>query len=224
MFHRLCGGNRIELKTCMRSDSTLYDWYVSLCPGGSRYETDFGQVLSEARGFFSGTDTPRWTLCIDHVLRRKTNREANFREKTKEAIWVKVTKTRCANAPQDFWLYPRQTLMAHVQVSKVVKNGMFYKVKTINLDEKQGSGFNCDHQATIQTLDGQTVEFEGGIKLPLKFVAKNMRMVHALTIQSSQGRTLPGPVEIISKHPRFTRKHLMVCLSRATEASLVQVR
>ena len=32
MFHRLCGGNRIELKTCMRSDSTLYDWYVSLCP------------------------------------------------------------------------------------------------------------------------------------------------------------------------------------------------
>ena len=93
--------------------------------------------------------------------------------------------------------------MAHVQVSKVVKNGMFYKVQGI-LDD--------------------TVEFEGAIKLPSKFVAKNMRLVHALTIQSSQGRTLPGPVEIISKHPRFTRKHLMICLSRATLASLVQVR
>ena len=98
--------------------------------------------------------------------------------------------------------------MAHVQVSNVVKNGMFYKVKAINLDENHES----------------TVEFEGGRKLPLKFVARNMRLVHALTIQSSQGRTLPGPVEIISSHKRFTRKHLMICLSRATEARLVQVR
>ena len=203
MFHSLCGGNRVTLKTCRRSDSTLYDWYVSLCPGGSRYETDFQEVLEEAREFFSGTDTPRWTLCIDHALRRKINREANLREKTKEAIWVKVPKTRCANAPQDFWIFPQQTLMAHVQVSKVVKNGMFYQVKAVMDD---------------------TVEFEGGIKLPLKFVARNMRLVHALTIQSSQGRTLPGPVEIISSHKRFTRKHLMICLSRATLASLVQVR
>ena len=113
--------------------------------------------------------------------------------------------------------------MAHVQVSKVVKNGMFYKVKAIHdLDAKQGSGFNCEAENTPALWS--TVEFEGGIKLPLKFVARNMRLVHALTIQSSQGRTLPGPVEIISSHKRFTRKHLMICLSRATEASLVQVR
>ena len=104
MFHSLCGGNRVTLKTCKRSDSTLYDWYTSLCPGGSRFETDFQEVLAEARGFFSGTNTPRWTLCIDHALRRKINRSANLREKTKEAIWVKVGKSHCANAPQDFWL------------------------------------------------------------------------------------------------------------------------
>ena len=110
--------------------------------------------------------------------------------------------------------------MAHVQVSKVVKNGMFYKVKAIHdLVAKQGSGFNFEAEN-----NPENVEFEGGIKLPLKFVARNMRLVHALTIQSSQGRTLPGPVEIISSHKRFTRKHLMICLSRATEARLVQVR
>ena len=103
--------------------------------------------------------------------------------------------------------------MAHVQVSKAVKNGMFYKVKAIH-------GF----QEGRILSPSQDVEFEGGIKLPSKFVARNMRLVHALTIQSSQGRTLPGPVEIISSHKRFTRKHLMICLSRATEASLVQVR
>ena len=33
--------------------------------------------------------------------------------------------------------------MAHVQVSKVVKNGMFYKVKAIH-----------DHQATLQAKNG----------------------------------------------------------------------
>ena len=109
--------------------------------------------------------------------------------------------------------------MAHVQVSKVVKNGMFYKVKAIHdLVAKQGSGFNFEAEN-----NPENVEFEGGIKLPLKFVARNMRLVHALTIQSSQGRTLPGRVEIIS-HKRFTRKHLMICLSRAEKACLVQVR
>jgi len=234
MFHRICGGNRVVLRECRRADATLYNWYVSLCPEGSRYETPMPEVLAEAKAFFNGKQIPQWSLCIDHGLRQMINRQANQREKGPGAIWVKCPHMKCANAPQSFWLYPGQTLMAHIQVSKGgVKNGMFYKVKAINLDlaAKQGSGFNCEDgnfhpPSRSQVFPSQegTVEFEGGIKLSLNFVAKHMRLTHALTISSSQGRTLPGVVEIISGHPRFTKKHLMICLSRATEAHLVQVR
>ena len=204
MFHRLCGGNRIELKTCMRSDSTLYDWYTSLCPQGSRYETPFEEVLKEAREFFNGTQNPDYTLCISHETRKEINRQANERLKPPEAIFVEVPKVRCPNAPQDFWIYPGQILMAHVQVSKgSVKNGMFYTVKQIKNDY---------------------VSFECGLTLPLKTVAKSFRLTHGLTISSSQGRTLPGVVEIRTRHKRLSRRHLMICLSRGTEFQKVQVR
>ena len=203
MFHRLCGGNRIVLKECKRADATLYNWYVSLCPGGSRYETPFEDVLKEAREFFNGTEIPTWTLCIDHEKRKAINRQANLREKPDDAVFVKVPKLKCANAPQDFYLYVGQQLQAVVQHSKGgLKNGLIYTV----------------------SKNSDSVEFEGGLVLSLSFVAKHMRLCHAMTISSSQGRTLHGVVEIISGHPRFCRKKLMICLSRATEAHLVQVR
>ena len=205
MFHRLCGGNRIVLKECKRADATLYNWYVSLCPGGSRYETPFEDVLKEAREFFNGTETPKTTLCIDHEKRKAINRRANLREKPDDAVFVKVPKLKCPNAPQDFYLYEGQQLQAVVQHSKGgLKNGLIYTVSKISED---------------------SVEFlQGGLVLALKFVAKHMRLCHAMTISSSQGRTLHGVVEIISGHPMLCRKKLMVCLSRATEAPLVQVR
>jgi len=85
--------------------TTLYEWYVSLCPGGSRYEAPFEDVLKEARELFNGKETRRWTLCIDHELRKRMHRQANFREKLENTNLCKVPKLKCTNATQDFYLY-----------------------------------------------------------------------------------------------------------------------
>ena len=213
MFHSMCGGNLFELTTCMRSDTQLYDWYTSLCPGGSRYSTPFEEVLVEARETFTCHAPADWVLCIDHSNRVSLNRQRNAALKPEGATWVKVPKMSCPNEPQDFWLYPGQVLIAHIQAAKGgVKNGLMYTVKSV----AEGS---VEFEAPSAREPGS----HGGLTLKLDFVAKHMRLSHCLTISSSQGRTLGGKVAILSQHKRFTRLHLMVCLSRATQASLVRV-
>jgi len=122
MFHLLCGGNRTVLKECKRADATFYDWCMNLCLTGSRYEASFGDVLKEAKEFCNGKETPRWTLCIDHELRKRINRQANLREKPGNAILIKIPKLKCANAPQDFYQYKGQQSQAVVQHSKSVSS------------------------------------------------------------------------------------------------------
>ena len=203
----------------MRSDSTLYDWYTSLCPQGSRYETPFEEVLKEAREFFNGTQTPDYTLCIDHELRKQINRTNNERLKPPDAIFVEVPKLKCPNAPQPFWIYPGQILMAHIQVSKgSVKNGMFYTVSEIKHgnclkpSQHQDDDQNDDQAANfVKVLNQENlfVSFECGLTFPLRVVAKSFRLSHCLTVSSSQGRTCDSGLRIISKHRRFGRKHMM---------------
>ena len=195
----------------------MFRWVTSLCPGGSRFHTPFPEVLAEAREFFKSSETPQWTLCIDHEMRKRINKEQNLREKPPDAIFVKVPRVNSPNAPQDFYIYPGQVLICHTQNSKGnIKNGLFYTVSEIK-SMKHPQNEDVSNQDLF-------VSFECGLTLPLRVVVKSFRLTHALTISSSQGRTLPGVVEIRTKHRRFTRKHLMVCLSRATRFDLVQVR
>jgi hypothetical protein len=200
MFHRMCGGNRITLTECKRSSPILFDWYTSIAKGGSRYERPWPEVLAEAKQFFDNRFEPDWTLCIDHELRKRINAMHNNRLKT-DAVWIEVPKTKVANQPQDFWLYRGQVLVAHTHSSKKMKNGMFY---------------------TVTDFNEENVSF-GTLVVSKAWVAKNCRLSHCLTISSSQGRTLHGNVLIISSHNRFTMKHLMICLSRATDAGKVWV-
>ena len=201
MFHRICGGNRITLTECKRSSPVLFDWYCSISKGGFRYDRPWPEVLAEAKKFFGNRFTQDWTLCIDHELRKRINASENLRLKPTEAVWIEVPKIKIANQPQDFWLYTGQVLVAHTQSSKKMKNGLFY---------------------TVTDYDEHNVSF-GDLVVSKTWVAKNCRLSHCLTISSSQGRTLHGNVLIISSHNRFTMKHLMICLSRATDAEKVWV-
>jgi hypothetical protein len=231
MFHRLCGGNRITLTECKRSDDVLFNWVTSLCPGGSRFHTPFPEVLAEAREFFKGSETPQWTLCIDHEMRKRINKEQNLREKPPDAIFVKVPRVNSACAPQDFFLYVGQTLICHTQNSKGnIKNGLFYtvsEIKSMKHPQNEDVSNQDDDQAAnfVKVLNQENlfVSFECGLTLPLRVVAKSFRLSHCLTVSSSQGRTCENVLRIITKHRRFGRKHLMVSLSRAREAKSVQV-
>ena len=108
----------------------------------------------------------------------------------------------------EMFLYEGLLLIGHLQERKChVINGGFYSVVSAASDQ---CVVTC--VATGRTLT-----------LATPFVARHLRLAFAITMASAQGSTLKGRIRIYSRHPRFTRRHLFVCLSRATSAELLEV-
>ena len=76
----------------------------------------------------------------------------------------------------------------------------------------------------IESID-DSVHFEGGIVLSKEDCVQLMRLSHAMTYASVQGRETDGTLALHDLHsPHFTHKHLYVALSRAKKASNVRVQ
>ena len=68
------------------------------------------------------------------------------------------------------------------------------------------------------------IKLVGGVELTVEQAGRTLRLTHALTQAGCQGLTLHGRVRIMeTASMRFTRRHLYVCLSRATAFNLVEV-
>ena len=53
-------------------------------------------------------------------------------------------------------------------------------------------------------------------------VAKSLRLAHAITIDSSQSKTLTGRIRVLETgHRHMTRERLLVAVSRATSSQLL---
>jgi hypothetical protein len=189
---RLCGGQFVELKENMRSDQILFDYYSKLINEPLNIE-------EAKRKFPKQEGHADWSLVIPHRQRIRINGVINKHLKPKDAVFIRRVKYGGANKPQNMWIYPGQKLRANI-TRKPVQNGCFYTIKSI----------------------GDDVEFEEGFKITKDFLAKYMRLTHAITLASAQGYTLQGRVRIYA-HPRFTTRHLLVATSRATHHSLVEV-
>ena len=80
---------------------------------------------------------------------------------------------------------------------------------------------------TVQSWDQKNVELkcsEGGAiySITHEFCRKNLRLGYAMTYASIQARTCTGTVDLWdTKHPRFSRRHLVMGMSRCTRASYV---
>ena len=73
---------------------------------------------------------------------------------------------------------------------------------------------------------GQVQCLETGAEHSLshQFVAERTRLGWCFTIAATQARTLEGSVAIHdTRHPRFSRRHLTTCLSRARSAAQVSI-
>ena len=106
------------------------------------------------------------------------------------------------------YVYPNQKLIGAV-TSNGVLNGVIYSV--IDVAEK----------ITLREGDRE-------LTITTEILARSLRLVHAMTIFSSQSRTLEGCVRICTGnapgvvHRCFTRNLLLVACSRAT--SIEQLR
>ena len=105
------------------------------------------------------------------------------------------------------YLYPGLLMVGHLQEKrKGIVNGGFYKIVAVGDDVK---------------LTDEASQKE--LVLSHDFVTQHLRLCYAITIASCQGSTLRGRIRIYSAHPRFTKRHLSVTISRATSSALVQL-
>ena len=146
-------------------------------------------------------------LVLSHRKRIAINRKVNIHKKPEDAIFLPCPKLKrlSLNAPQEMFIWPGLELLGCLPIEKQgVRNGVLYKIESINED---------------------TVHFEGGINLSKEDTVQMMRLSHSMTYASVQGRETDGSLclyDCDSSH--FTHKHLYVALSRAKRASYVRVQ
>ena len=109
----------------------------------------------------------------------------------------------CPALPET-WIWPELELLGCLPIEKQgVRNGVLYKIESITDD---------------------TVHFEGGIFLSKEDCVQLMRLSHAMTFASVQGRECDGSLCLHDcNNPHFTHKHLYVSLSRAKMSLNVRV-
>ena len=101
--------------------------------------------------------------------------------------------------PEPFYAWPGQQL---VGAGGLCRKGIFY---------------------TIASIDEHVV-LESGERLTHEAAGKSLRLCHALTYASVQGLTLPGTVQLLeTKHQHFTKKHLYIGASRATNHEFLEI-
>ena len=94
--------------------------------------------------------------------------------------------------PEPFYAWPGQQL---VGAGGLCRKGIFYTVSEID----------------------EHIVLESGERLTREAAGKSLRLCHALTYASVQGLTLPGTVRLLeTDHRHFTKKHLYIGASRAT--------
>ena len=107
------------------------------------------------------------------------------------------------------WVQPGTRLICCLETSK---HGL-YNSQLLDVVSWEGGWVEC-----------RCVESGALHALSLQFVAERTRLGYCFTIASAQGRTLEGSVAVWdTRHPRFTRRHLVTCLSRGREASKVSI-
>ena len=173
----------------------------SLYPEGPE---DVGAAVLKARQWYPVTgEEVRTTLCVTNRRRKAVNDAENKRLALGQpAVW-------CAYGGRDpraqpFFCWPGLELQAG-KTEGEIKNGIRFTVQSVDL-------FNC-------VLKGHAI-----FTMATASVAELFRPTHALTIDSSQARTLMGGVKIVeTDHSFFTLRRLIVALGRSPTGACVQV-
>jgi len=146
------------------------------------------------------------TLCVTNKKRVQVNARQNARDKPAHA-------THCSYEGEDpkqqeMWVWPGlEVQAAKTERKHGLKNAVLYR--TLQID-----------QDTCQLTRGEET-----LTVPTTEMTKLFRPTHALTIDSSQSRTIMGQLLITeTDHPHFSLRRLVVALGRSPKACNVQVQ
>ncbi|MCP3864183.1 MAG: AAA family ATPase, partial [Aestuariibacter sp.] len=154
LLHTMAGGNRVELTECRRSDTSLFEYYASLIPGGLRFELPLVECVRQAKTAFAFRGLPRWSLCISHAKRVRINREVNERLAPQDAVRLVVSgRAARGNAAQTMLLWPGIVLIGCTQSGRV-RNGCLYEVEHVDGESVKLCGVDAalTHEQASKTL------------------------------------------------------------------------
>ena len=190
----------------------LFEFYKSCSTIGSMYNQPLATMLVAAKERFPFRGLAEINLVISHrrrvSLNKRCQKEAFERLAPKEYLELLAQPSSAANAPQDMILWLGFPLIAVLDgISKI--------------------GIYNSQQLEVMGWDESTVSLrcsEGGreYKVAKGFVSQNCRPGFCVTYSSCQGRTCFGTVCLWdTSGPRFSRRHLVMGMSRATSGGKV---
>jgi hypothetical protein len=213
-MHQLVNGLSIQINKYRRGkDYNHYLFVKSIYPRDQK--EDLQAALQQARfryppkPFMIGT-----TLCLTNTCRVAVNRYVNKMLAPADHVMIKAKgNLRAAKTPQDMLIWPGIVLMGAMTDNKQIKNGTRYKVLEIS-----ASSVNL---AQINDKDKQVSEL---FELTQEEVGEKLLLSHAITYDSSQARTIYGPLRLLqTDHKMMTLRRLIVGLGRAPDGAFVQI-
>ena len=194
-----------------RSDPRLFEFCRLITTDSLSLQERVSAALKE---FPLSTKAAGVTLCLSHKKRMAINQRYNtqaYEKAPQGCVWIKANKKQrtTLNPPQDFWCYAGQVLLVSTPRSREqLYNGQFVTVVSVSahLVRVRGQG-----SAKLVTLSHA-------------LAGSLLRPSHSITYASCQGCTFANQIVRLLdvRHHCFTARHLLVGLSRASSASLVE--
>jgi hypothetical protein len=211
-MHDICNGLRVELHKYRRGDDYEHFNFV-----GSIYPcmgVSLQAALDAARERYpvhrpaSQVDT---TLTLTNACRIAINARKNAHHAPEDAILCK-----CSGADpsaQHMKLWPGLILQGATTDQKHVWNALRYRVLAVSPTAVKLAHVNDDGEQKAEPFELLTT-----------VVADKMRLTYAITIDSSQARTLHGNVRLTqTSHPHMSLRRLIVALGRVPHGSQIEV-
>ena len=204
----------VRLTTYRRGDDEfLFDFYHGL------YESkeSVREMVARARKSFPACSDPDLVLCISHNKRILINKRMNESKAPDNAVKVRVCATEeiqgTTRAPQDMLLWPKMELIG-------CPRGRAAKHSVV-----QGVVYTLLYVGALSVLRMKPEYGDEEIEVPIEEIPYLLRLTHAMCYYTVQGRTIKDRriMLIDTDHPHFSRRALIVGLSRATHNNDVQV-
>jgi hypothetical protein len=215
-MHQLVNGLSIQINKYRRGkDYGHYMFVKSLYPHDSKEE--LGSALRQARVRYPAKtfDLTGTTLCLTNKCRVAVNEYVNKRLAPTDHVMIKPTGNfkRAAKTPQNMRIWPGIVLMGAATDKDNVKNSTRYKVLEIS-----------SSSVKVDQINDKDEEFGKPFELTHEAVGEKLLLSHAITYDSSQARTIYGPLRLLqTDHKMMTLRRLIVGLGRAPEGCFVQI-
>lgn len=214
-MHQLVNGLSIQINKYRRGkDYDHYRFVKSIYPYDSKEE--LGSALRQARVRYPAKafDLTGTTLCLTNKCRVAVNEYLNKRLAPADHVMIQAkANRRAAKTPQDMRIWPGIILMGALTDSKEIKNAMRYKVLDIS-----------PTSVKLAQVNDKDKEIGEPFELTQDAVGEKLLLSHAITYDSSQARTIYGPLRLLqTDHKMMTLRRLIVGLGRAPEGCFVQI-